>query len=152
MIWITAPIVVICYFSRGYLARLIYTNGNNNIAIIFGFLTVAIFFRIVYAIISRWFYAQKDTKTPLFVSLFVIALNIILAYSLARPDVYGVAGLALAQSIVAAVEVFILVVIMLIRDHQLFDAKFWSGVWRIISVTGFSVVAGFIMIHSIRWA
>jgi putative peptidoglycan lipid II flippase len=146
MIWISAPLVVICYFTRGYLARLIYTNGNNDISVIFGFLTVAIFFRILYAIISRWFYAQKDTKTPLFVSLFVIALNIILAYSLARPSSYGVSGLALAQSIVASVEVLILVCIMLIRDHRLFDTQFWSGVWRIISVTGFSVVAGFIMI------
>ncbi|HEY5442670.1 MAG TPA: murein biosynthesis integral membrane protein MurJ [Candidatus Saccharimonadales bacterium] len=146
MIWISAPLMVVCYFARGYLARLIYTNGNQQIATIFGFLIVAIFFRILYSIISRWFYAQKDTRTPLFVSLFVIALNIFLAYTLARPSAYGVAGLALAQSIVAVTEVFILSVIMLIRDHRLFDAAFFSGVWRIASVTGFSVVAAFIMI------
>ena len=146
MIWIAAPLVVICYFGRGYLARLIYAQGSPQIAIIFGFLTVAIFFRIIYAIVSRWFYAQKDTKTPLFVSLFTIALNVFLAYTLSRPTSYGVAGLALAQSIVSAVEVFILGVIMLFRDHQLFDMVFWSGVWRIISVTGFTVVAAFIMI------
>lgn len=146
MIWISAPIVIICFFARGYLARLIYTNGNIQIATIFGFLAVAIFFRIMYSIISRWFYAQKDTITPLLVSLFVIALNVFLAYTLSRPDAYGVSGLALAQSIVAAVEVFILSIIMLIRDPKLFDAQFWGGVWRIISVTGFSVVAGFIMI------
>jgi putative peptidoglycan lipid II flippase len=146
MIWISAPLVVICYFSRGYLARLIYTNGSPQIATIFGFLTLAIFFRILYSIISRWFYAQKDTRTPLFVSLFTIGLNIILAYNLARPSVYGVAGLALAQSIVAMVEVFILSIIMLIRDPKLFDATFWGGVWRTVSVTGFSVVTCFIMI------
>ncbi|MGC1177268.1 MAG: lipid II flippase MurJ, partial [Candidatus Saccharimonadales bacterium] len=146
MIWLSAPIVVICYFTRGYLARLIYTAGSQQIATIFGFLTLAIFFRILYAIISRWFYAQKDTKTPLFVSLFTIALNVVLAVTLARPSAYGVSGLALAQSIVAMVEVFILSVLMVLRDHQLFDARFWGGVWRIISVTGFSVVAGFIMI------
>lgn len=146
MIWLAAPVVVVSFFARGYLARLIYSNGSPEIAIIFGFLTAAIFFRIVYAIISRWFYAQKDTKTPLFVSLFVIALNIVLAYLLARPSAYGVAGLAIAQSIVAAVEVFMLSVIMLIRDHKLFDANFWGGVLRIVSVTGFSIVAAFIMI------
>lgn len=146
MIWISAPLVVICFFTRGYLARLIYANGSPQIALIFGFLTVAIFFRIMYSLISRWFYAQKDTVTPLTVSLFTIALNIFLAVTLARPSAYGVAGLALAQSIVATIEVFILSCIMLLRDHKLFNAEFWSGVLKIMSVTGFSVVACFIMI------
>lgn len=146
MIWIAAPLVIISYFCRGYLARMIYTNGNQQIATVFGFLAAAIFFRILYSLISRWFYAQKDTITPLIVSLFVIALNVFLAITLSRPSAYGVSGLALAQSIVAAVEVFILSVVMLVRDPKLFDAEFWSGVGRIISVTGFSVVAGFIMI------
>lgn len=146
MIWIAAPVAVISFFCRGYLARLIYSNGSPEIALIFGFLVGAIFFRTIYAIVSRWFYAQKDTLTPLFVSLFVIALNIILAVILAQPHIYGVAGLALAQSIVAAVEVFILAVIMLVRDHKLFDANFWSGIWKIASVTGFSIIACFIMI------
>ncbi len=148
MIWISAPLVVVCYFARGYLARLIYSNGSPQIATIFGFMTLAIFFRIQYAIISRWFYAQKDTKTPLFVSLFTIALNIVLAVTLARPAPrgYGVAGLALAQSIVAMVEVFLLSSIMLKRDPRLFNGEFWGGVGRIVSVTGFSVIAAFIMI------
>ncbi|MDB5168891.1 MAG: integral rane protein MviN [Candidatus Saccharibacteria bacterium] len=146
MVWISAPVVVICYYCRGYLARLIFASGNNEIAIIFGFLTLAIFFRILYSIISRWFYAQKDTKTPLFVSVFTIGLNVLLAYSLAKPESYNVAGLALAQSIVAVVEVTILFTIMLIRDHHSFDLNFWNGIIKILSVTGFSVVAGFIMI------
>lgn len=146
MIWIALPVIVIAYFSRGYLARLIFTRGAPEIALIFGFLTGAILFRIIYSIMSRWFYAQKDTKTPLIVSLFTIVLNIILAYSLSRPSSYGITGLAMAQSIVAAAEVGILFCIMMWRDHKLFDASFWSGIVRIMSVTGFSVLAGFIMI------
>lgn len=146
MIWISAPLAVLCFFCRGYLARLIYAQGSPQIAAVFGFLTAAIFFRIMYSIMSRWYYAQKDTKTPLFVSLFTISLNVVLAVWLAQPSTYGVQGLALAQSIVAAVEVLILAIIMLLRDHQLFDAVFWSGVYRIIAVTGFTVVAAFIMI------
>lgn len=148
MIWIGAPLVVVCFFCRGYLARMIYSRGGPQIATIFGFLSIAIFFRILYTIISRWFYAQKDTKTPLFVSLFVISLNVYLAFTLARPEPvgYGVDGLAMAQSIVATVEVFILTTVMLFRDHRLFNAQFWNGVAKIVSVTGFSVVATFIMI------
>jgi len=146
MIWAAAPLVVVCYFCRGYLAHLIFSRGNIQIADIFGFLTLAIFSGVLYTILSRWFYSQKDTRTPLFVSIFTIALNIVLAYTLARPSAYGVTGLAIAQSIVATTEAAILLTIMLIRDHKLLDPAFWGGIVRIISVTGFSVVAGFIMI------
>lgn len=146
MIWIVMPVVVVCFFARGYLARIIFSKGAPDIALIFGFLTIAILFRTLYTIISRWFYAQKDTKTPLFTSLFTISLNVFLAYTLSRPGAYGLAGLALAQSIVAMVEVTILGTIMLIRDHKLFDMSFWGGCARIISITGFSVAAASIVV------
>lgn len=146
MIWITIPTVVVCFFARGYLARLIFARGSQEISTIFGFLVAAIFFRVIYAIVSRYFYAQKDTWTPLSVSILAIVLNIFLAWQLSQPSHYGLAGLAIAQSIVAASEVAILFIIMLIRDHKLFDVRFWDGVWRIFSVTGFSVLAAFTMI------
>lgn len=146
MIWISAPLAVLIYFCRGYLARLIFSDGNDQIALVLGFLTVAIFFRIMFALISRWFYAQKDTRTPFYISVVTVGANIVLAMQLGQADAYGVAGLAIAQSIAAAAEVSLLFTIMLIRDHKLLDREFWGGVWRIISVTGFTVVAAFIMI------
>ena len=146
IIWITLPVVVVSFFGRGYLAHLIFSKNSNDIAYLFGFLTVAILFRSIYAIVSRWFYAQKDTRTPLYVSIFTITLNIVLAAWLTRPGGYGLSGLAIAQSIVAAVEVLILGVVMIKRDHKLFDGEFWSGIFRTISVTGFSLVAGYITV------
>ncbi len=100
----------------------------------------------MYAIISRWFYAQKDTKTPLIVSLLAISLNILLAYSLSRPTAYGISGLAMAQSIVAGIEMAVLMSIMLIRDRRLFDTNFWAAMVKIVSVTGFSMVAALLMV------
>jgi putative peptidoglycan lipid II flippase len=133
IIWITLPVVVVSFFARGYLARLIFSrNTSGSISIIFGALCVAILFRTIFALVSRWFYAQKDTKTPLLVSIFVIGLNVFLAYSLSRPDNYGVVGLAIAQSIVATTEVIILGAIMLKRDRKLFDGDFWNGIFRIV--------------------
>jgi len=146
IIWIILPISIVVYFSRGYLARLIFTRDAPEIAVILGFFVGAIVFRSIYTILSRWFYAHKDTKTPLFVSLFAIALNIFLAYTLSRPTAYGVAGLAMAQSIVAAAEVGILFLIMVIRDHKLLDFSFFSGIIKIVSVTGFTVIATFAMV------
>ena len=79
-------------------------------------------------------------------SIFAIGLNIILAFSLARPSAYGISGLAIAQSIVATIEVVILSSIMLYRDHKLIDHGFLTSVLKVISVTGFSVLTAFIMI------
>lgn len=146
IIWLTVPVAVIAYFARGYLARLIFAYDAPQIASILGFFVGAILFRTIYALVSRWFYAQKDTRTPLLVSLFAIALNIVLAYSLSRPDKYGVEGLAMAQSYVAAAEVLILFVIMVLRDHKLLDKEFWSGIYRILSVTGFTIVTAYLML------
>lgn len=146
MIWLTTPVVIICYFARGYLARLIFSRNAPDIALIFGFLTVAIFFRIVYTIVSRWYYAQKDTRTPLFVSLFVIGLNIVLTATLSRPEAYRIAGLAIAQSIAAMTEVVLLVSIMIYRDRKLFSGEFWGAIMRILSVAGFSLVAGYLTV------
>ena len=146
MIWIIMPIVVVCYFLRGYLARLIFANDAPQIALIFGFFVGAILFRTIYALISRWFYAQKDSHTPLYVSIFAIALNVYLAYVLSRPSAYDVAGLAMAQSLVAIAEVLILFSIMIVRDKKLINREFWSGIFRILSVTGFAVITAFIML------
>lgn len=147
IIWITMPIVVVSFFARGYLARLIFAKNSTEIATIFGLLCAAMLFRAMYTIMSRWFYAQKDTRTPLLISVFVIGLNVFLAYMMAGPWGYGVYGLAIAQSIVAATEVLILGIIMLMRDRKLFDAEFWSGILRIISITGFTLMAGYISVQ-----
>jgi putative peptidoglycan lipid II flippase len=148
MIWIAMPVVVVSYFGRGYLARLLYGEASQSVSLIFGYLTIAIFCRIIYSLISRFFYAQKDTRTPLLVSLFTIGLNIFLAFQLARPRPggYDVAGLAMAQSIVAVVEVTLLLIIMLRRDKYLFNRNFWSACVRILSVTGFSVMTAYLMV------
>lgn len=148
MIWIAAPVVVVSYFGRGYLARMIFGDVAPDVALIFGFLMAAIFFRIIYALMSRWFYAQKDTKTPLFVSVFAIALNIYLAFTLAKPESYDIAGLALAHSIATAAEVVILTTIMIIRDRKMFDWTFVSALTRIISVTGFAMVASYLTVQA----
>ncbi len=145
-IWILMPILVISFFCRAYLARLLYGQAAPTVALVFGYFVMAIFFRSVYAIISRYFYAQKDNMTPLYVSIFAIGLNIYLAFTLSRPDAYGIAGLAIAQSLVAFAEVMVLGSVMIYRDRGLLNMRFWGGVGRILSVTGFSVITAFIMI------
>lgn len=146
MIWITIPVMIVAYFGRGYLAHLIFSRNSQPIALIFGFLTIGIFFRTMYTIVSRWFYARKDTRTPLIASVITISLNIALAALLARKESYGIAGLALSASLASMVEVLILGTIMVIRDRGLLNMKFWGGVGRIVSVSGFTMVAGYLAV------
>ena len=146
MIWISMPILIVTYFARGYLARIIFTRDSQQIALILGFLCGAMFFRTIYQILSRYFYAHKDTVTPLIISLITIALNIYLAFTLARPGVYNVAGLALAQTLSAMIEVVILLLIIIKRDRKLFSLKYAGDLMRILSVTGFAIVGTFVMI------
>ena len=146
ILWIILPMVVIGFFARGYLARLIFKRDAPEIALIFGFLAGAILFRTLYTIVSRWFYSHKDTRTPLYVSLFAIALNIFLAYTLSKPTSYGIAGLAISQSVVATAEVFLLMLVISWRDHHVFNRDFWSGIIKLLSVTGFTILTCYTMI------
>ena len=146
LMWISAPVMILAFFCRGYLARIIFSKGSAEIALILGFLSVAIFFRIIYTLLSRYFYAHKDSTTPLIISVFAIALNIILVFTLARPQAYGAAGLAIAQSIVSAVEVLVIGTVMVLQDRRILNAEFWQMTGRLISVSGFTMVTAFIMV------
>jgi putative peptidoglycan lipid II flippase len=149
LIWMILPVTIICFFTRGYLARLILGHDNGQIASIFGFMAGAILFNTIYSMISRWFFAQKNTLTPLIVSVFIIMLNVVLAYLFSRPSAYNVQGLALAQSTVAVIEVAVLVIIMIVKDRQIFNRNFIAGLLKIISVTGFTALVAYLMISTL---
>lgn len=147
MIFLALPVVVVAFFARAYLARIIFARSSKEIAVVFGVLCFAIFFRIIYTIISRYFYAYKDTKTPLYVSLFIIILNIFLAYFLSKPQAFGVVGLAIAQGIVAFVEVFILTVIITKRDPKLFSGPFLNYLGRSLIATIFAAIGTYFVMQ-----
>ncbi len=96
IIWLALPTATIAYFCRGYLVNFIVNGGEPLIAGALGILTVAILFRSVYQIASRSFYAQQDTRTPLYISIFTIALNIALAVFFTMQLNLGIYGLAWA--------------------------------------------------------
>ncbi len=141
IVWLALPVAIITFFTRGYVVSFIKNGGDALIAGILGAFVIAIFFRSIYFISARSFYAQQDTKTPLYISIFAIGLNIALALYFTSPSLnMGVYGLAWAQSIVAVIEVFVLFVVMSRRISGLFDKAFWHGVARMASATGFMAV------------
>lgn len=137
IIWLALPVTVVAFFARGYIINFIYNGGDPYMASILAVLALSILFRSVYFISARSFYAQQDTKTPLYISFFTIALNITLAVTFTMSFGWGVQGLALAAVIVSIVEVVILFYIMAQRIKGLFDTSFLSAIGRMLSAAGF---------------
>jgi putative peptidoglycan lipid II flippase len=144
IIWLSLPVTIVAFFGRGYLISFIKNGGDVLMSSILGILAISILFRSVYYIAARSFYAQQDTKTPLYISFFAIALNITLAVWFTMGLNLGTYGLAAAASFVSIVQVAILFMVMSRRIKGLFDRKFFHAVTRMIGATGImSVVTYF---------
>ena len=137
--WMALPVSVVIFFTRGYVVHFISNGGDQLIAGILGCLVVAILFRTIYHMAARAFYARQDTKTPLYISIFSITLNIILAIVLSMVLKMGAYGLAWAQSTVAVLEVVVLLAVMNRQMPKLFDMTFVWAIFKMIiagTITG----------------
>lgn len=130
--WMALPMSVVIFFTRGYVVHFISNGGVPLIAGILGCLVVAILFRTIYHMAARAFYARQDTKTPLYISIFSISLNIILAIVLSMVLKMGAYGLAWAQSTVAVLEVVVLLAVMNRQMPKLFDMTFVRAIFKMI--------------------
>jgi putative peptidoglycan lipid II flippase len=100
------------------------TESTDLVFFALQFYTVALISQSTLEVVVRAFASQKDTLTPLLVSFFTTALNIILAIWLSRPLYEGGlehGGLALANGIAVGVEALIGLAILYRR-------------WRIVDI------------------
>ena len=85
------------------LVRVLFEHGAFNAestrmtAYAMEFFAVGLFAQGVYNVLNRSFFALQDTKTPLYISLFVVLLNLAFSLLLIGPLKHG--GLALANSL-----------------------------------------------------
>ncbi len=145
--WLAMPVAAVTFFTRGYLVNFIKNGGDALMAGLLGTLVVAILFRSIYFIVARSFYAQQDTKTPLYISLFAIALNVALAIWFTMHLNMGAYGLGYAQSIVAVVEVVIMFVIMNYRIKGLIDSWILRAFGRMAIATILTSVVCYTMVQ-----
>lgn len=148
IVWLVLPIATITFFTRGFIVTFIKNGGNALIAALLGALILAIVFRTIYHIVARTFYAQQDTKTPLYISLFAISLNIILAVVFTMRFGWGPYGLAWAQSLVAMVEVIILFAVLQYRNPGLFTHRFFVALARML---GASMLMGIVTYIAVQF-
>lgn len=72
------------------------------------YFSVALITQSLVLIITRAFYANNDTKTPLYIGSSTIVLNLLLSYMFSKYTSLGVAGMALAYSVASTVNAVIL--------------------------------------------
>lgn len=142
IVWLALPVAVVVFLARGYIVALLAPGGSEEIASVLAILVGAILFRSIFHIASRSFYAQQDTKTPLYVSLGVISLHVILAISFFFAGL-GLEGLALAQTLAIVIEVFVLFTIMQRRVGGIFTNEFWSNIVLMVSASGLMFVIAY---------
>lgn len=150
IIWLAMPVAAITFFTRGYVVNFVKNGGDTLMAGLLGALALAILFRSIYFIAARSFYAQQDTKTPLYISIFAIGLNIGLAVWFTMKLGMGPYGLAYAQSIVSVVEVIILFTVMNTRIKGLFDMQLMRAIMRMAFATAIMSIVSYVTVQFLQ--
>lgn len=116
-------------------------SGADLIYSVLVFFAPGVIVHSMVEIIARSFYADKDTITPLWVALISAAINVPLAYVLVQPNVLGVSGLALANTVAVAVELVILIVILRRRWEGLNDSALLTTGLKSVVASGVGAAA-----------
>ncbi len=115
-LFLTIPAAVGLFILGGPLVALVLQRGELNAqstaetAWALQFYAVALFAHSGLEILTRAFYAMHDTKTPVFVGVGAMVLNIALSLALLAPLAQG--GLALANSIATILEMLTLLALL----------------------------------------
>lgn len=89
-------------------------------------------------IVTRVFYAMKDTRTPVVTGIFTVILNVILCQLLM--DSLGVEGLAISLSITTAAEAIIMMLFLKQRSGRIFSDGFFGWLMRVVGAAGVMAV------------
>ncbi|MBI3255774.1 MAG: murein biosynthesis integral membrane protein MurJ [Candidatus Andersenbacteria bacterium] len=139
VLWLVIPVSVFFFLLRAQIVRVLFGDGafdwEDTIMTFetFGALTVSIFAQATVPLLTRAFYVQQDTKTPVIISILSIALNVGLALWLS--PILGVKGLAIAFSASAIFNLLLLLGTLHWRLHGFNDKEVLFSVARISAAT-----------------
>lgn len=145
ILFLAIPAALFAFVARGYIVRLLYGFGDAATAATLGWFAGTIVFTSLFMLISRVYYAMQDTKTPLYLSLASIPVNIVLSFVFAGQ--YGVAGLAMSASLVAAAETLLLAFILRRRQGNFGEAHIFQGAIRMLASGLIMTGAVYLTIH-----
>jgi len=140
------PITALALALRSPLIRLLFERGQfspaatDAVAASFALYAIGLPAFAAYYVVTRTYYALHDMTTPVRIGVVMIALNALLDYLLMQ--VFGVAGIALAASIVGHINVAALLWVLRGKLGRIDGGRLWQTVLR----TGLAAaVAGGVM-------
>lgn len=104
-------------------------------------LAISITVQALTHLITRAFYALKDTKTPLYIAIFDLIFYFVLSFAFVFYTDWGVMGLALATVITAFIELFALLLLLHVKVKGLLNKKFWISQFKMLVAAFFMAVS-----------
>jgi putative peptidoglycan lipid II flippase len=96
-------------------------------------------------VLTRAFYAQQDTKTPVIIGAIAMGLNVVFSITFSKLFTQigwiPVGGLALANSLATALEAAALFIFMRKRLNGIEGKSIWDGAWR-VGLAGLGMAIG----------
>jgi putative peptidoglycan lipid II flippase len=151
LVFLAAPLTAIMIVLAQPLAAVFFQYGlfgarsTERTADALVFFSIGLVGHIVVHVLTRAFYAMQDTRTPVLWAIFAVAVNVPLMTLLVGP--MGVAGLALALSVSAVLEVIGLVWALRRRIESVEEVAVLRSVGR-SAVAG--VAAALLMLGGLR--
>ncbi|MBU1203107.1 murein biosynthesis integral membrane protein MurJ [Patescibacteria group bacterium] len=151
ILFLLIPTSVLLVILRAQIVRVILGTGafswsnTADTAQALGFFAISIFAQGLIPLLARSFYAYEDTKTPMTISIFSIALNIVLSWYLAK--IYGVVGLALSFSISSILNMFLLYVTLNLKVQNLDTNKIVNSLLKILFNSFFAASVTYAGLH-----
>jgi len=127
ILFFIVPATVLLLTLRAQIIRVILGTGQfdwqDTILTIdtLGFFSVSLFAQAAIPLLVRMFYARQNSKTPFFIGLISVVINVFLSLWLAEK--MGVAGLALAFSIASIINFILLWLVLRIEIGRLDELR-----------------------------
>ena len=145
MMYLMIPISVIFIFFSHTIVRILFQHGAfdvnaaNVTAFAVSMYSIGIFFLATNDLLRRSFFSFQDTKTPLYLSIIIIFLNIVFNLTLSR--IWGIGGIALATTIAATIG-FFLYIYVLRKKKYITKVRYRPLLKEAIKIISASVIIG----------
>lgn len=145
ILFLTIPVSVGIILLRAQIVRVVLGHGNFDwedtvlISQALGFFAISLFAQSIIPLLARSFYARHDTKTPVIISLFSVALNVV--GSLTLPNLVingeplGIVGLVLAFSLANLINMVWLFAALHVQLGNLDDHRMMLSLTKIVVAT-----------------